>query len=96
MHPDNEKDCCVGREQYWSELTIEGKLERARQFIKKQGYEIDSLNIEIRALSQKFSVHNHLNDNIVYRENISLESYPGGGIGRESMQIPENPNEVYF
>ena len=95
MLGENQKDFCASREQYWAELPIEGKLERAREIVKRQGYEIDILKREIMSLSNKFAGHNHLNDNIVYREHISLDSFPGG-IGRTVIQKPENLNEVYF
>ena len=94
----NEQDCCMGREEYWAELPIEGKLERTREIVKRQGEEIGYLKKEIVSLAIRFGDHNHHNDNIVYRDHSStLGTFPRGMIaGGESLGRPDNPNEVYF
>ena len=75
------------REKYWSEISIEEKIERMRK-------EVKSLQREIRSLGdllQNLSEHNHLNNEIV----MPLRSRRGHGEGEQMGRGP-GKDDVYF
>lgn len=61
-----EAEQCAMREKYWSELSIEEKIERTREMVKRTQREqqaqtewLSAMQDEIRLLSERFNAHTH-------------------------------------
>jgi len=96
----NENICC--REQYWSELKLEEKIERMRGVVKSQEERLGSLQENFYRLRTFIEKHSHDNNGklLMRIDGNELRQYSevflsprglGGLTGK-----PENKEEVYF
>lgn len=91
--PMDEKDVGGGRMKYWSELSIEEKIERTREVLKGVTQDVQEIHRRIYKLEEMFANHDHKGDKVVsfVGRALSIEGY-----GISKMTTPTNPNEVYF
>lgn len=54
--PEMNRAC---REQYWNDLSIEGKIERTRQQVKSLCATVDTLRVIVHRLSALIQSHQH-------------------------------------
>ena len=78
----------------WKDLTVEEKLERMREEIKKSLHQIYSRFGEIKDLKNDFQNHAHLDGKVV--KDIKTYNSGLGGIGKLSNPEAEAKGEVYF
>lgn len=82
-----------GREKYWKELSIEGKIERMRQQIKLSQYQETDTRETVMRLNENFSRHKHVDGQISVCLDVAnsrpMQYSPG-------KRISANPDEVYF
>lgn len=97
---NEEKNCFKNqpcREKYFSELSIEDKIERSRDEINRLKSIIDKQCEELDRIRKILENHSHSNDNIVVpidRSNCYNQEY-SGQIGATIKSI-YNRDEVYF
>ncbi len=84
INKEKTMDECCSREKYWSELSLEEKVERMRSIVKRLQRTVNDLGMDIRMLNN----HDHLDGEIVVKQK-SLHSSPNECSGT-------NDNEVYF
>lgn len=103
-YPHSVTQCA--REKYWSELSIEEKLERTRKIVKEgddyRDREIRKLRQELSRLSNQFTEHQHSISGEasipaeLIRSQRCDEELGGYGRGLIGGLEPGNENQVYF
>jgi len=78
----------ASREKYWSELSIEEKLERTRRMVNITREENNRLSALVSTLRQ----HIHVENEMFFKEERSI-----GMVNMEFRAIPgKDPDDVYF
>lgn len=68
------------REKDWEELNSDEKIERMRQIVKNQSYQIGSLQTNIHTLRRKLSKHEHFEGKVIERKEIREYDEEGASI----------------
>lgn len=87
----------TAREKYWTELSIEEKLERTRQVVKQVlvplQHEVERLTEHCYRLEAKFNDHNHNGNEVYVKANSNGASRTMGIIGDINRSTN---NDLYF
>ena len=81
----------IGREKYWNELSIEGKIERTREQVKQNHHLIDRLMDDNDYLRANFENHSH-------SEGVIVRPIDRDGLRLRGRRLTPNrkPGEEYF
>lgn len=80
----------ISREKYWSELTIEEKVERTRLQIHKLSATLSEVKNLSENLGNKFCNHEHLNGKIMVDNKAIIVPV------ETRLKNPIKPDEVFF
>ncbi len=97
----NENECCTAsREKYWSELSIEEKIERTRSEVKQYQRSVAQIGDQFYNLMRQFGTHQHGESGLIL---IPLEAFATmekslAAAGYQGMlgRGPKDNQEVYF
>jgi hypothetical protein len=96
----NVADCTQAcRDKYWSELSIEEKIERTRQMVKSLRVEVQQLyrlHDELHRLRSQFQSHRHQLDDGGKVVILLSQDLDRGGYDNPAKPAETDPDKVYF